>query len=137
MKPKLLLPLLLAACLLVSLTPFYPATAAASVPPQVAYTATTSLAAAAPVIILKFTKTVERGGKAIVIIKTTPGATCHLAYRTPSGRLSTTRGLGKKTANLQGLCRWSWNIYRKTKPGIGSVTITVNGVGNKYPIVIR
>jgi hypothetical protein len=121
MKLKFLLPLILITCLLAGLIPSQPASAASPV----------------PVTIVKFTKAVERGGKAAVIIKTTPGATCFLAYRTPSGRLSTTRGLGKKIANRQGLCRWSWNIYRETHPGIGSVTITVNGVDKKYPITIK
>jgi hypothetical protein len=134
MRLKYLLPLVLAVFLLAGLLPQQPASATSSNP---AYTAPASLASRAPVAILKFTKTVERGGKALVIIKTTPGAACFLTYRTPSGRQSTTRGLGKKTANQQGVCRWTWNIYRKTKPGTGSVTIAVNGVDHSYPLTIR
>jgi hypothetical protein len=137
MKPNLILPLILTACLLAGLAPFQPAAAAPSLSPQVAYAAPASFTASAPVTIVKFTKMVERGSKASVIIKTTPGAACHLAYRTPSGHLSTARGLGQKTANRQGLCRWSWKISRETNPGTGSVTITVNGVGKKYKILIK
>ena len=87
--------------------------------------------------IIEFTTPVRVGGTARVVIRTTPGATCLLSYKTPAGTQSTASGIGTKTADSKGNCTWKWKIGTGTKPGIGYVYIAVDGVGQNHQITIK
>lgn len=82
------------------------------------------------------TSTAHRGARARVVIKTTPGAKCMLKYKTPLGRVSKAKGLGKTIADTNGMCSWSWFIGTNTTPGTGVIIVTVNKYTEKHPITI-
>lgn len=96
-------------------------------------------ASAQPTItVVKLTSPIKHGKTAKLIIKTTPGLQCNLAYKMPSGYYSTAKGLGIKYADKKGLCTWKWKIGSNTTPGTGQLIITVNRtVTLRKPIVIK
>lgn len=104
-----------------------------------AFVAPTTAIAASPatIKIVKLTSPVKRNAKAKLVIQTAPGAKCHLIYRTPSGTVSTAKGLGAKVADKKGLCTWNWKIGSTTKPGNGQLIITANNLTLRKPIVIK
>ncbi len=87
--------------------------------------------------IVKLISPIKAGRRAQLTIKTTPGAECFLSYITPAGTTSTTQGLGKRTATADGICGWTWSIRSNTRPGTGTLEVTVNGVTVSIPIVIE
>jgi hypothetical protein len=88
-----------------------------------------------PVLVL--TSPIKTGEKATVQIQTVPGASCFLAYTTPSGSHSSAKGLGETTADNTGTCSWTWNISASTKAGTGKLSITVNDLTQNFDIVIQ
>lgn len=87
--------------------------------------------------LVEFRDRVPVNGDARVVIQTTAGARCFITYRTPSGNVSEARGLEAQTAGADGRCAWQWQIGRSTNPGQGSVSISVAGYSQTYPIVIE
>ena len=55
------------------------------------------------------------GWTCVVLGRTRPNAPCHLAVTYPSGRQSTAKGLGAKTADANGWVRWTWTIGSSTR----------------------
>lgn len=98
---------------------------------------TIAAAKTTPFKIIKLTSPVKRGAKAKLIIQTVPGAKCLLVYRTPSGHVSTAKGLGKVNADAKGRCTWKWVISTSTKPGTGQLIITANKETQRKPIIIK
>jgi len=76
------------------------------------------------------------GGTARVSVQTSPGASCTIAYVTPSGTTSRAQGLGPQIADADGVITWSWDIGPSTRPGIGSVTASCGGQSATSPIPI-
>jgi hypothetical protein len=68
---------------------------------------------------------VKVGDYAQVSLKTDPGAHCELSYITPKGNLSEADGLGAILADGNGICAWKWQIYPRTNPGMGTLSIVV------------
>jgi len=87
--------------------------------------------------IVKYLSPIKAGRRTQLTIKVAPGAECFLSYVTPSGTHSTTRGLGPRVANSDGICGWTWSIRSNTRPGTGSVEVTVNGVVVTMPFVVE
>jgi LysM repeat protein len=87
--------------------------------------------------IIRWTPIVSVGGNASVTIETSPGVTCTLDYVTPHGTVSIAQGLGTKMADANGECSWIWKIGTNTLPGIGTLTITANGVTQSFDIVVQ
>ena len=69
------------------------------------------------------------GGTASVSVQTTSGASCTLAYRTPSGNTSSATGLGQKTADANGVTVWSWLIDSNTTAGLGRLSANRGNLG--------
>jgi micrococcal nuclease len=72
-----------------------------------------------------------------VVARTSPSAQCSISYRTPAGTPSTAQGLIPKTADSTGQVSWSWVIGSSTRPGIGRVTVTCDGISASAPITIE
>lgn len=123
--------------ILILLTLVFPTMAQAAPMPATSQPAIAAVATTAGVKIIQFTKEVRRGGNASLKIQTAPGSKCSLSYRTPAGTASTARGLGAKVADKKGVCLWKWKISPSTRPGTGTLTLTVNGVARTYPIKIK
>lgn len=98
-------------------------------------TATPTALPGAPSVV-SITSPIKRGLDATIAIRTTPGASCSISYRTPAGTLSQASGLFQKTADSGGNASWTWTIGGSTNPGTGSVTVTCNGLSVTTPIVI-
>jgi hypothetical protein len=64
-------------------------------------------------------------------------ASCFLSYTTPSGTDSEAAGLGETTADIKGVCSWTWKIGSKTKLGEGRLVITANDSTQFLSIVIQ
>jgi hypothetical protein len=61
---------------------------------------------------------------------TRPNAPCHLRIIYPSGRVSTAKGLGDKTADANGWVRWDWKVGTDTHrhdPKNGLAEFTLDG----------
>jgi hypothetical protein len=76
------------------------------------------------------------GGVASVTVQTSGGASCSIVYVTPAGTTSSAQGLVPKTAGPDGIVSWTWNIGSRTKPGIGTVTVTCGAASASTPITI-
>lgn len=76
------------------------------------------------------------GEYAIVKLKTVPGVMCHLDYYTPSGNLSTSKDLEPILSGVDGTCTWKWRIASNTKPGIGRLVVSVEGLEEEHEIEI-
>jgi hypothetical protein len=87
--------------------------------------------------ILVLTSPIKAGEKATVQVQSVPGASCSLAYTTPSGSHSSAKGLGETIADSNGVCSWTWKISASTKTGTGKLTITINDVTQSLDIVIQ
>ena len=74
------------------------------------------------------------GSHCRVLARTRAGAPCFLSVTYPSGRRSSAKGLGAKTADGNGWVEWSWAIGTHTKrlPGKTqlSAQLTLDGVGS-------
>ena len=79
---------------------------------------------------VRFTSVVagSPGGIASVSVQTTPGASCSIEYLTPAGPASSDQGLVAKQADISGAASWSWRIGSRSSLGIGTVTVTCDGV---------
>jgi hypothetical protein len=55
-----------------------------------------------------------------------PHDTCNLVVILPSGRQSTSGGLGTTSANATGLATWIWQIGTRTGAGTAQVTVSCN-----------
>jgi hypothetical protein len=77
-----------------------------------------------------------RGERATVTASTTPGASCSIVYRTPSGAQSTAQGLAARAADSAGVVSWTWSIAASTGPGTGSVLVTCDGASDGAPIQV-
>jgi hypothetical protein len=69
-------------------------------------------------------------------VQTSPHASCTIRYVTPAGNGSVASGLVPKTADAGGRVTWEWLIGTRTRGGIGTVTVTCNGVSASAPILI-
>lgn len=78
----------------------------------------------------------EPGGLAGVSVRTNPGASCGIEYRTPLGTLATADGLEPKTADADGRVSWSWRIEPGSERGAGSVRVTCDGRAETAPVRI-
>lgn len=87
-------------------------------------------------VILASVQGAAPGQIANVIAQTGANAFCSIVYITPSGQGSSGPGLENKNANNSGIVYWSWRISPDTKPGIGSITVTCNGVSASRAITI-
>jgi hypothetical protein len=76
------------------------------------------------------------GGRATLAARTTPGAVCSIAYRTPAGTASVAQGLTNRTADASGVVSWFWEIGPSTRPGTGSVVVTCGGGSARSAIQI-
>lgn len=62
--------------------------------------------------------------------QTRPNAPCHLKITYPSGRVSTAKGLGAKTADARGWVRWHWRVgtdTRRRDPTTGLAEFRLDG----------
>jgi endonuclease YncB( thermonuclease family) len=89
-----------------------------------------------PYEIVAFSSPVKVGSIASLSIQVTADKNCNLSYITPSGNTSTAKGLGITTADGNGLCSWKWTIGSGTKPGTGTLNITVDGVTQSLNIEV-
>jgi len=76
------------------------------------------------------------GAVASASVQTSAGASCSIVYVTPAGTTSTAQGLYSKTADSAGNVSWTWNIGSRTRPGVGTVTVTCGGASASSPIAI-
>ncbi len=80
----------------------------------------------------------DKGGvQAYAKILTSPGATCNLVFTSSSGKILILAGTGIATADVNGICSWSWTIPEGQPTGTGTVTISVNMYGLSFPLVIQ
>ena len=91
--------------------------------------------------------TASTGQACTVLGRTLPNAPCHLDIVYPSGRRSTAKGLGDKTADGNGWVRWTWTVGSSTKrhgagtglphgiPVKGTVTLDGDQVMVESPLV--
>jgi len=87
--------------------------------------------------IVKYLSPIKAGHRTQLTIKVPPSAACFLRYTTPSGTVSTTQGLGARTAASDGICGWTWTIRSNTRPGEGKIEVTVNGVTVTMPFIVE
>lgn len=87
--------------------------------------------------IIKYLSPIKAGHRTQLTIQVKPGDECFLAYTTPVGTLSKAQGLGKRIANADGICGWTWSVRKNTRPGKGKIEVTVNGVTVSMPIIIE
>jgi hypothetical protein len=69
---------------------------------------------------------------------TRPGAPCNLRINYPSGRISTAKGLGAKTADANGWVRWDWKVGTDTHrhdPAHGLAEFTLDGRSVSVPFL--
>lgn len=76
------------------------------------------------------------GRSASVTVQTDPGATCTLAYTTPSGTRSNAAGLGQQMAGASGVVTWSFLIGGATRRGVGMLSVSCPGGSLSSPITI-
>ena len=69
-----------------------------------------------PIVIINAPDKIEKGSKATVEIKGTPGTVYSIKVKYSSG-YSSAKGLEPKTADENGLCSWTWRVSGSTKPG--------------------
>lgn len=86
--------------------------------------------------LLSYSSNVQRGLYAYLTAQTTPGSTWDLEYMTPAGSKSTADGLGKKTADSNGVITWRWLIGGKTTPGIGRINIYATTAGRVLWLIL-
>jgi endonuclease YncB( thermonuclease family) len=86
--------------------------------------------------IINLPSPIKVGSKASLSVNSKENANCHLSYITPSGTLSTAKGLGSRIADGNGQCIWTWTIGSGTNPGTGTLTITVDGITQTVSIEI-
>jgi putative peptide zinc metalloprotease protein len=82
------------------------------------------------------TSPVPRGGTATVTARAMPGATCSIAYRTPSGRISRSAALVQREADAHGEVAWSWSINGGTSAGMATVMVSSGGRSVSTEVVI-
>jgi hypothetical protein len=88
------------------------------------------------IVLLSLTTPIKKGADATLIIQTAPEAGCFLTYVEPGGVVSTAEGLGKKTADDSGLCRWDWKIGSTTRAGSGRLSVAAKGPAVSFDIVV-
>jgi hypothetical protein len=78
------------------------------------------------------------GAVARATMKATPGVTCAIVYKHPSGTLSTQNGLDAKPAGADGTVSWDWLISPTTRltGAKGSVTVTCGADSATAPITV-
>ncbi len=76
------------------------------------------------------------GKNASVIIQTSPGVNCTIAYVTPSKQASTAKGLEAKTSDQDGRITWAWTISPNTTPGKGNISVTCGDSSETKPITV-
>ena len=69
------------------------------------------------------------GSACAVVARTEPGALCSIRVVYPSGRVSAAKSLAPKTADGQGLVRWTWVPWSGTRPSgpPGRIELSLNG----------
>lgn len=72
-----------------------------------------------------------------LFIQTAPESDCHLSYKTPKGTNIEARGLGDCRTDKDGICSWRWFIGTETVPGIGMLTVEVDGIKEVFSIKIN
>ncbi len=88
------------------------------------------------VTINALTSPVKRGQTASLSASIVAGASCSIAYTTPTGTHSTAQGLVSKATDSAGNVSWSWVIGTSTNPGTGTVTVTCGGQTTSAPITV-
>ena len=86
--------------------------------------------AALAVTFLSLPNPAPLGGVAHLAVQTSPGASCVIVVKWPSGSKSEAGGLKTNpTAGADGIVSWDWNVASTTKPGTAkaTVTCTLNG----------
>lgn len=69
-----------------------------------------------------------RGQNASVTVDVgAPGVICSIVCVTPSGKISTAKGLGDEAADANGKVTWTWLIGPKAKVGTGTIVVTCGG----------
>lgn len=68
-----------------------------------------------------------RGHDAAVTVQVAPGTECSIICVTPSGKISTAKGLGDKAADAGGKVSWTWTVGQAAKTGTATVVVTCNG----------
>jgi len=91
---------------------------------------------AGAIVLASLTTPIKKGADATLIIQTAPNTGCFLTYVEPSGVVSTAAGLGKKTADGTGFCRWDWKISPTTSAGTGRLSVAAKGPAASFDIVI-
>ncbi len=79
----------------------------------------------------------KNGAAAFAKILTSPGATCNLVFTSSSGKILILAGTGVATADVNGICSWSWTIPGGQPTGAATVTISVNMYGLSFPMVLK
>src|SRR4029079_3084768 len=82
---------------------------------------------AGAIVLASLTTPIKKGADATLIIQTAPNTGCFLTYVEPSGVVSRAAGLGKKTADGTGFCRWDWKISPTTSAGTGRLSVAAKG----------
>jgi hypothetical protein len=79
------------------------------------------------------------GGGCGVLARTRPNAPCFLRVQYPSGRWSTAKGLGAKTADGNGWVEWRWRVGTHTsrQPGREALTAFLTLDGNESQLTRR
>jgi hypothetical protein len=81
---------------------------------------------AAKIVFLSVTGA-SRGHEASVTVQVAPGAECSIICVTPSGKISTAKGLGDQAADADGKVTWTWTVGAAAKTGTATVVVTCNG----------
>jgi 5-hydroxyisourate hydrolase-like protein (transthyretin family) len=75
--------------------------------------------------VVKQTKKIYRGNTASVTIQGEPGVKYSISVYY-STTVSTAKGLTAKTADKDGIVKWSWKVGTRTKPGTYKIVISGN-----------
>lgn len=85
---------------------------------------------------LDFPAQVKAGEDIKITVQAWQGTTCHLAYYTPDGSLSSARGLGLAIVDSHGRCTWEWHISANTNPGCATLEISVGNIRESHELEI-
>jgi hypothetical protein len=89
--------------------------------------ATTAPDQAPPKIVFLSVVSAARGHQASVTVQVAPGAECSIVCVTPSGKISTAKGLGDEAADSNGKVTWTWTVGQAAKTGTATVVVTCGG----------
>jgi micrococcal nuclease len=81
-----------------------------------------------PVTLVAVSSPVSHGHAASLSVQTVPGAACAITVTYKSGP-SRAKGLTPKTADSQGMVRWTWIVGTRTTPGNWPIQVSCSAGG--------